>query len=99
LKQLAAYKLRQNKDTQGAALAASIYSVASEQADTRNWQLLPYSISYTRISLDSGEQKIDFEAYHAADKKVNKEIAFRLKQRETKFITLQTPEFSGYSQR
>ena len=99
LKQLAAYKLRQNKDTQGAAFAASIYSVASEQADTRNWQLLPYSISYTRISLDSGDQKIDFEAYHATDKKVNKEIAFRLKQRETKFITLQTPEFSGYSQR
>jgi hypothetical protein len=99
LKQLAAYKLRQNKDTQGAAFAASIYSVASEQADTRNWQLLPHSIAYTRISLDSGEQKLDFEAYHASDKKVNKELVVKLKQNETKFVTIQTPEFSGYSQR
>lgn len=99
LKQLAAYKLRQNKDAQGAALAASIYSVASEQADTRNWQLLPYSISYSRVALDSGEHKLNFEAYHASDKKINREICVTLRQGETKFVALQTPEFSGYSQR
>jgi hypothetical protein len=99
LKQLAAYKLRQNKDAQGAALAASIYSAASEQADTRNWQLLPYAISYTRISLDSGTHKLNFEAYHATEMKVKKELEIKVTQGESKFIALQTPEFSGYSQK
>jgi len=36
----------------------SIVNAVTEKADTRNWQSLPYSISYTRVALPEGQQKI-----------------------------------------
>ncbi|MDR2928023.1 MAG: hypothetical protein LBV41_07475, partial [Cytophagaceae bacterium] len=36
----------------------SIINSATEKADTRNWQSLPYSISYTRAALPEGEQSL-----------------------------------------
>jgi hypothetical protein len=35
-----------------------LYSLFSEKADTRNWQSLPQYISYTRIPLNKGENKV-----------------------------------------
>lgn len=45
-----------NKDL-GAVL--SIVNALTEKADTRNWQSLPYSISYSRITLPEGKQQIE----------------------------------------
>jgi len=45
----------QNQDI-GAAI--SLINAATEKADTRNWQTLPYSISYQRIPLKRGENKL-----------------------------------------
>lgn len=39
----------------------SIVNAFTEKADTRNWQSLPYSISYTRVSLPEGENKITLQ--------------------------------------
>jgi len=39
----------------------NIINTVTEKADTRNWQTLPYSISYTRIPLHKGENKIVFK--------------------------------------
>ena len=39
----------------------NIINTVTEKADTRNWQTLPYSISYTRIPLHEGENKIVFK--------------------------------------
>ena len=36
----------------------NLINSATEKADTRNWQSLPYSISYTRVSLPEGEQAL-----------------------------------------
>ncbi|MFP4469295.1 MAG: COG3014 family protein [Bacteroidales bacterium] len=49
---------RENKDV-GAAI--SIINALTEKADTRNWQTLPYSISYTRISLPAGTHQLTLE--------------------------------------
>jgi len=40
----------------------NIVNTVTEKADTRNWQTLPYSISYTRIPLHEGENKIIFKS-------------------------------------
>jgi len=97
LKNLATYKAQQNKDQQGLAAASMLYNVISEQADTRNWQLLPYSINYTRMPLDTGMQTITFEAFNKAGVKgADKTYKLQMKNKETKFISVQTIEFAGY---
>jgi len=37
----------------------SLLTAASEKADTRNWQTLPYSISYARVPLEKGENTVE----------------------------------------
>ncbi len=54
LKQLAVYQAEKNKND-GLAFAASIYGAISEQADTRNWQLLPSQIQYVRVPVDTNQ--------------------------------------------
>lgn len=51
---------KENKD---AAAILSIANAISEQADTRNWQTLPNTVSYTRIPLNVGDNKIIFKAF------------------------------------
>lgn len=47
------------------ATAISIVNAITEQADTRNWQTIPYSIYYTRIPLPAGEQNIKLDLFSA----------------------------------
>jgi hypothetical protein len=97
LKNLATYSAQQNKDQEALAAASMLYNVISEQADTRNWQLLPYSINYTRIPLDTGLQTITFEAFNKEGVKgADKTYKLQMKNKETKFISVQTIEFAGY---
>lgn len=100
LKQLAVYKAQQNKDQQGLAVAAMLYSAFSEKADTRNWQLLPYSINYSRVPLDTGAQTIQFEAYNEQNiKGANKSFDVKIAKGSTKVLSLQTIEFTGFKAR
>ena len=61
LKQAQEYVVRKKNENLGALL--SIANALSEKADTRNWQALPYSISYTRIPLPEGEQTLELRTY------------------------------------
>ncbi|HKK81251.1 MAG TPA: hypothetical protein VJ909_03325, partial [Prolixibacteraceae bacterium] len=36
----------------------NIVNTITEKADTRNWQTLPYSISYCRVPLNKGKNKL-----------------------------------------
>lgn len=49
-----------SKDKNAGAIL-SIVNAVTEQADTRNWQTLPYEISYVRIPLPAGNQSIKLE--------------------------------------
>jgi len=51
-----------NKDETIGALVG-ILNAVTESADTRNWQTLPYSISYARIPLSEGIHKVLLKAY------------------------------------
>ncbi|OIQ20100.1 MAG: hypothetical protein BM557_05355 [Flavobacterium sp. MedPE-SWcel] len=44
-------------------LGADIAGAATEKADTRNWQTLPATISYTRVPLKEGENKFILRKY------------------------------------
>ncbi len=56
LKKAIEKKARKENETLGFLVSA--FNLASEQADTRNWQTLPHSIHYTRAPLKDGENVI-----------------------------------------
>jgi hypothetical protein len=51
-----------NKQDQNIGAVVGIVNALTEKADTRNWQTLPYSISYTRIHLKEGENQFKLKA-------------------------------------
>ena len=59
-KQAAEKAVSKKAENLGALL--SIVNALSEKSDTRNWQTLPYSISYARIPLPSGENTVEFKS-------------------------------------
>jgi hypothetical protein len=95
-KQLAVHQLKKNKDQQGFAAAAILYSAISEQADTRNWQLLPHSIHYARIALKAGKQQVKFIAKASSENQQEKIYDIDLKPNQTKILFAQTLDFTGY---
>ena len=60
-KQAAEAVVRNQNEALGAAV--SLFNAVSEKADTRNWQTLPYYISYLRTTLPAGEKKLNMTAY------------------------------------
>jgi len=58
LKKAAEIALR--KENQEAGIVLGLFNAISEQADTRNWQTLPYAIHYSRVSLPAGDQVVQF---------------------------------------
>ncbi len=49
---------RQKNQREAITLGLQLFSLASEKADTRNWQSLPHTIHYVRIPLRTGENKL-----------------------------------------
>lgn len=96
LKQVAEVELR--KQNEGAGMVLSIINAATEQADTRNWQLLPYSINYTRINIPAAFHKISLVT-SSANNSINErnEFSFLIKKGETTFGSFQTLQFDGFS--
>ncbi len=55
-KKAAEYAMRDQNENLGTLVG--VVNAVTEKADTRNWQTLPHSISYTRMSLPVGKQTI-----------------------------------------
>lgn len=91
-KQLLAHRASKEKNGGALAVAAQIYSAVSEQADTRNWQMLPYSINYTRVALPEGKQTLSFKAYDSGKPAFTKDLQVEVKKGSTRFVTIQTPD-------
>ena len=66
LKKISELSLTEKNEYLG--LALGIANVATEKADTRNWQSLPSTISYTRIPLQEGRNTISFKASNGETK-------------------------------
>jgi len=97
LKQLAVYKANKEKKD-GLALAASLYGAISEQADTRNWQLVPYEINYARIPLQASDSvlTVQLNAGQKANDTNRQTLRLAKQQKGLQFIVFQTLDYSGY---
>ena len=94
LKQLAEAEVA--KKNEGLGAAVGILNAFTEQADTRNWQLLPYSINYTRTILPVGKQSLILQL-KGASSGMDKKIDVIIKPNETSFGYYQDYQFMGYS--
>jgi len=61
LKQAAEHQIK--KQNQNLAALLSVVNAVSEKADTRNWQTLPYNISYARVPLNEGNNQLTLNTY------------------------------------
>jgi hypothetical protein len=85
----------ENKDM-GALV--SIANALTEKADTRNWQTLPNTISYCRISLPTGPQTIQFRA-KSQGSSTSKDLTFSISKGKTQFFVFQNVETFPPSER
>jgi uncharacterized protein len=94
-KKAAEYAMRDQNKEMGAVVG--IVNAFTEKADTRNWQTLPYSISYTRISLPEGKQQVDLKT-RSSDNRNERSFPFTfdIKKGKTVFHTYQTMESVSY---
>lgn len=66
----------------------SIINAFTEKADTRNWQSLPYSISYARVPMSAGQNQLELQF---SGKASNREtIQVDIKPGKTSFYTFHT---------
>ncbi len=84
---------RNENDNLGTIL--SIVNAMTEKADTRNWQSLPYSISYTRISLPPGRHTLTMNLNGKTQRDIN--ITVDIQKGETSFYTHHTLE-TGFNE-
>lgn len=90
LKQAAEQQVR--KQNQNAGTAVSIFNAITEKADTRNWQTLPHSIYYTRISLPEGKHDLKLKVQSSNGKTKEITIAVDVKAKQTSFYNFHTLE-------
>lgn len=80
---------RKEDDVLGLLVGA--FNVASEKADTRNWQTLPHTIHYTRVPLKLGENIVEIYT-DGPRSEASEKFNFTGKSRTTQFHTYQSLE-------
>jgi hypothetical protein len=98
-KYIASVQARKAARTQGegvgllVALATNVYSVVSEQADTRCWRTLPNRFAVIRMPMPPGrhELTIQLESFHGGARP-NETMIVELKKGEKKVIPLYIPQ-------
>ncbi len=96
IKQVTEQRLRKQNENLGALL--SIINAVTEKADTRNWQTLPYNISYARIPLKANSNKITMKIYSSHLRESNDEIFdFEATNKQTLFHVFHVLESTSES--
>ena len=72
--------------------AVNLFNAVSEKADTRNWQTLPYSISYTRVPLSPGTNHLTLHFTSRQSTPLTQSITLENPRRKTHFRLFQTLE-------
>ena len=89
LKQAGEQALRKKNENLGALL--SIANALTEKTDTRNWQTLPYSISYARIPLPEGNVSAELNSYsHGKTRESSETFQFDITHGKTLFYMFHT---------
>jgi hypothetical protein len=83
-----------------AGLAVGIANLATEKADTRNWQLLPHDIYYTRIPIKNNVDTLLMQvATNDKSRSYVAKIPLNRKNKRGLMVHYQTPQFTGYRNR
>jgi hypothetical protein len=83
IKQVSEEALRKKHEHLGTLLSA--INAVTEKADTRNWQTLPYSISYARVPLNEGANKVHLNTYSPRNGKEQHTFEFEAARGQTLF--------------
>lgn len=94
LKQLAAAAA--SKQNEALGFAVSLAGAITEQADTRNWQLLPYAIQYTRVTVPSGLLNMRLVLQGTNNMKDSVAFTYDIVPNQTVVGTFQSLQFTGY---
>ena len=78
-----------SKENEWLGFAVGLANAFTEKADTRNWQTLPYSVSYTRVPLQAEENRMDLQ-FTGMDTVVRQEVIIPAPQRGTRFFVYTT---------
>ena len=79
-----------DEQEEGLGTLLNIVNTITEKADTRNWQTLPYSISYARIPLKDGINKIDLQVKGPYGSSQMKSFKFESQKGKTHFASHHT---------
>jgi hypothetical protein len=74
-----------------APAAITLLNAFTEKADTRNWQTLPYSISYTRVKLPEGTHTVSLQTFNE-QQNIIQDFEFNIRKGKTIFYTFQSLE-------
>jgi hypothetical protein len=78
------------KKDQNIGAALSILNAVTEKADTRNWQCLPYRISYARIPLTDGDNPLKLNVNMSGGATVGSDVSLKAKKGKTYFHAFHT---------
>lgn len=79
-----------SKQNEWVGFFVGLANAATEKADTRNWQTLPYSISYRRIPLEAQENKVVLNCYSPKEGNMTQEFTFIGRPKKTDFFVYST---------
>lgn len=76
-----------SKQNEWLGLAVGLVNAFTEKADTRNWQTLPYQVSYVRIPLQSTENKVEIRltASRPGETSETEQLTISGEKRKTQF--------------
>ncbi len=80
------------KKNEGLGTLISLVNAITEKADTRNWQTLPYDISYARIPLPEGENTVELKSHAPDGGEFSEQFRFDIQKGETVFYLYHTLE-------
>jgi len=80
-----------NEDKRFGALVGVVNAI-TERADTRNWQTLPYSISYARIPMKEGMNEISFTMQTSNGESATNDFKYFVQKGQTYFHTFSALE-------
>lgn len=70
--------------------AVNIINALTENADTRSWQTLPFSINYTRLNLEEGANKFAVVTKGINNQSCIDSVSISIKKNQTKFCSFYT---------
>ncbi|NOT76235.1 MAG: hypothetical protein HOP08_15005 [Cyclobacteriaceae bacterium] len=90
LKKASEYQLKKDDKALGSLLG--MVNAITEKADTRNWQTLPHSIYYSRISLKEGANALTFSTIDGQGKSQKHDFTYQVTKGQTLFHTFSSLE-------